>query len=149
MCCSVEVLKCIFENHLTWLIPTKKEGCPNFRFKSFTSFNKLCWKGTSSQVVFKSLRVLYGNPYMSWYGTYTFSLFVFTLVKRIFCFFLPWIRKRTDHRYLFHNHFSFFSGAFETILTAQKWSFPLNISSVNVTKSTGNCRFVHLYSSNL
>ena len=28
---------------------------------------------------------------------------------------------------------------------AQKWSFPLRISSVNVTKSTGNCRFGHIY----
>ena len=29
--------------------------------------------------------------------------------------------------------------------TAQKWNFPLRISSVNVTKSAGNCAFVHIY----
>ena len=29
--------------------------------------------------------------------------------------------------------------------TAQKWSFPLNISSVNMIKSTGNCGFGHIY----
>ena len=29
--------------------------------------------------------------------------------------------------------------------TAQKWSFPSRISSVNVTKSTGNCVFGHIY----
>ena len=29
--------------------------------------------------------------------------------------------------------------------TAQKSSFPLAISSVNVTKSTGNCVFGHIY----
>ena len=29
------------------------------------------------------------------------------------------------------------------IVTAQKWSFPLKISSVNVTKSAGNCWFGH------
>ena len=27
----------------------------------------------------------------------------------------------------------------------QKWSFPLTISSVNVTKSAGNCGFGHIY----
>ena len=27
----------------------------------------------------------------------------------------------------------------------KKWGFPLTISSVNVTKSTGNCRFGHIY----
>ena len=30
-----------------------------------------------------------------------------------------------------------------------KWSFPLRISSVNVTKSTGNCGFGHIYRRNL
>ena len=29
--------------------------------------------------------------------------------------------------------------------TAQKLNFPLLISSVNVTKSAGNCRFGHIY----
>ena len=29
--------------------------------------------------------------------------------------------------------------------TVQKWSFPLRVSSVNVTKSTGSCRFGHIY----
>ena len=29
--------------------------------------------------------------------------------------------------------------------TAQKWSFTLRISSVNVTKSAGNYRFGHIY----
>ena len=27
----------------------------------------------------------------------------------------------------------------------KKWSFPLRISAVNVTKSAGNCRFGHIY----
>ena len=27
----------------------------------------------------------------------------------------------------------------------KKWSFPLRISSVNLTKSAGNCRFGHIY----
>ena len=27
----------------------------------------------------------------------------------------------------------------------KKWSFPLGISSLNVTKSTGNCGFGHIY----
>ena len=27
----------------------------------------------------------------------------------------------------------------------KKWSFPLRISSVNVTKSTVSCRFGHIY----
>ena len=31
----------------------------------------------------------------------------------------------------------------------KKWSFPLRISSVNVTKSAGNCRFGHIYWKNL
>ena len=30
-------------------------------------------------------------------------------------------------------------------ITAQKWSFPLRISSVSVTKSAGNCGFGHIY----
>ena len=29
--------------------------------------------------------------------------------------------------------------------TAQKWSFPLRIPPVNVTKFTGNCGFGHIY----
>ena len=29
--------------------------------------------------------------------------------------------------------------------TGQKWSFPLKISSVNVTKSAENCGFGHIY----
>ena len=33
----------------------------------------------------------------------------------------------------------------KTIDTAQKWSFPLRISSLNVTKSPGNCEFGHIY----
>ena len=35
---------------------------------------------------------------MSKYGTYTFSFFVFVLVKCILCFSFSWIRKRTDHK---------------------------------------------------
>ena len=31
------------------------------------------------------------------------------------------------------------------IKTAQKLKFPLRISSVSLTKSTGNCRFDHVY----
>ena len=31
----------------------------------------------------------------------------------------------------------------------KKWSFPLRISSVNVTKSAGNCGFDHIYWKNL
>ena len=31
----------------------------------------------------------------------------------------------------------------------KKWSFALEISSVNVTKSTGNCEFGHIYWRNL
>ena len=27
----------------------------------------------------------------------------------------------------------------------KKWTFPLRISSINVTKSTGNCGFGHIY----
>ena len=34
-------------------------------------------------------------------------------------------------------------------LTAKKWSFPLRISSINVTKSAGNCRSGHIYWRNL
>ena len=30
----------------------------------------------------------------------------------------------------------------------KKWSFPLRISSVNVTKSAGNCGFGHIYCRN-
>ena len=33
--------------------------------------------------------------------------------------------------------------------TAQKWSFPLKISSVNVTKSAGDCGFGYIYWRNL
>ena len=29
--------------------------------------------------------------------------------------------------------------------TAQKMKFPLSISSINVTKSVGNCGFGHIY----
>ena len=32
-----------------------------------------------------------------------------------------------------------------SIITAQKWSFPLRIYSVNVTKSTDSCGFGHIY----
>ena len=35
------------------------------------------------------------------------------------------------------------------LYTAKKWSFPLRISSVNVTKSEGNCGFGHIYWGNL
>ena len=31
----------------------------------------------------------------------------------------------------------------------KKWSFPLRISSVNVTKSAGSCGFSHIYWGNL
>ena len=31
----------------------------------------------------------------------------------------------------------------------KKWSFPLRVSSVNVTKFAGNCRFGHIYWRNL
>ena len=30
----------------------------------------------------------------------------------------------------------------------KKWSFPLRIASVNVTKSAGNCGFGHIYWNN-
>ena len=30
-------------------------------------------------------------------------------------------------------------------VTAQKWSFPVRISSLNVAKSAGNCEFGHIY----
>ena len=30
----------------------------------------------------------------------------------------------------------------------KKWSFPLSISSVNVTKSAANCGFGHIYGRN-
>ena len=32
--------------------------------------------------------------------------------------------------------------------TDRKWNFPLRISSVNLTKSAGNCRFGHIYCRN-
>ena len=38
---------------------------------------------------------------------------------------------------------------FINISLQKTWSFPLRISSVNVTKSGGNCRFCHIYWRNL
>ena len=37
----------------------------------------------------------------------------------------------------------------ETVSLHKKWSFPLRISSANVTKSAGNCLFGHIYRKNL
>ena len=37
----------------------------------------------------------------------------------------------------------------QSIPRHKKWSFPLSISSVNLTKSAGNCRFGHIYWRNL
>ena len=53
---------------------------------------------TSSQVIFKDFNAIYVSFHMSKYGTYTFSFFVFALVKCIFCFSFSWIRKRTDNK---------------------------------------------------
>ena len=53
---------------------------------------------TSSQVIFKDFNAIYVSFHMSKYGTYTFSFFVFALVKCIFCFPFTWIRKRTDNK---------------------------------------------------
>ena len=54
------------------------------------------------------------------------------------------------------NHFSCFTekkllrrslkfDSLPNISLYKKWSFPLSISSVNVTKSAGNCGFGHIY----
>ena len=52
------------------------------------------------------------------------------------------------HRHVFHSREWFDHALFHLlwVFTPQKrWSFPLRISSVNVTKSAGNCRFGHIY----
>ena len=36
----------------------------------------------------------------------------------------------------------------QEVLLHKKWNFPLRISSVNVTKSAGNCGFGHIYRRN-
>ena len=48
------------------------------------------------------------------------------------------------HLYLLENPHFFYSSLLHCF-TAQKWSFPLGISSVNVTKSTWSCGFSHIY----
>ena len=47
------------------------------------------------------------------------------------------------------SHSTAFSEYNTLIITAQKWSFPLRISSVNVTKSAGICGFGHIDWKNL
>ena len=42
------------------------------------------------------------------------------------------------------NQGNFEGGKFKHTLH-KKWTFPLRISSVNVTKSGGNCGFGHIY----
>ena len=68
----------------------------------------------SSQVIFKDFNAIYVSFHMSKYGTYTFSFFVFALVKCIFCFSFSWIRKRTDNKtncffknYIYRSIFSY------------------------------------------
>ena len=56
------------------------------------------------------------------------------------------MRENRDHKSSEYRHFlrsdRFLScGSY----AAQKWSFPLRISSVNVSKSIGNCGFGHIY----
>ena len=52
----------------------------------------------SSQVIFKDFNAFYVSFHMLKYGTYTFSFFVFALVKCVFCFSFSWIWKRADNK---------------------------------------------------
>ena len=53
---------------------------------------------TFSQLGFKDFNAIYVSFHMSKYGTYTFSFFVFVLVRCIFCFSFSWIRIRTGNK---------------------------------------------------
>ena len=49
------------------------------------------------------------------------------------------------HKVRFHSHYTGKYRAAVHDILRKKWSFPLRISSVNVTKSADSCGFVHIY----
>ena len=68
---------------------------------------------TSSQVIFEPFNAIYVSFHMLKYGTYTFSFFVFAMVKWIFCFSFSWIQKCIDNKtncflknYIWHSIFN-------------------------------------------
>ena len=49
-----------------------------------------------------------------------------------------WHKREQDNTVKEHAEYNMYT-------IQKKWSFPSRISSVNVTKSTGNCGFSHIY----
>ena len=48
-------------------------------------------------------------------------------------------------KYTFNNIIRHYFPLYEHLTLHKKWSFPLRISSVNVTKSAASCGFGHIY----
>ena len=79
-------------------------------------------KWTSLQVVFKGFKSIEINFHLLQHSAYTFSLFLFALVKCVYCFSFPWIWKRINNKnfflkftfaVLFANVYNFFSFSFD------------------------------------
>ena len=70
--------------------------------------------------------------------------------KNRYRFYSFWLRIASSHDF-FKIFLIFFKSSNQIIFFIiqhalnKKWSFPLKIFSVNVTKSAGNCGFVHIY----
>ena len=106
-----------------------------------TNENLHIWKWFFSNGLKGDIKIITG------YGTVIFIWGIFWLKAndRYFCRF----RKMVDyHQYVFHfsraGQCSNFNKTSDITLH-KKWSFHLRISSVNVTKSVGNCQFGHIY----
>ena len=93
MHCSVVVLKYVSANPLKMAL------------KKLEYVNKLCQKWISSQVVSKDFKAIYGIFHVLLHGIYTFSLFVFALVKCISCFSFLCIWNRTNNKNSFFKHY--------------------------------------------
>ena len=56
-----------------------------------------------------------------------------------------WIKIHTTLFYILDVSVGYVSAGFSEYSLHKKWSFPLRISLVNVTKSEKNCKFGHIY----
>ena len=57
------------------------------------------------------------------------------------------VSEKLDLQLLLHYQYQV-ENRVDSAFTTKKWSFPKWISSINVTKSAGNCGFAHIYRRN-
>ena len=101
---SVGILECISANPVRWFAPTWDRF---FQSLALTESNlKILLKTDFFTIYFRGFwGFLWKLPHVIIWYLYTFSLFVFTSVKCIFCFSFPWIRKPADNKTCFFKNY--------------------------------------------